>query len=438
MATHKLTITKKLTVLIIIALTISVLCFLLLQSISNRVMDHYFTSDERLKSESQVYVQKFSEYVSANDLSTTDRIAFSDWIKSQKSNLFLYVFQNQVLQYDSLYHADDEGAYGSQPETDYDRRNSYPVKFKDGTGNVSIYGFYFSHYYNVAYMLEILLSAMLFITIVLFGIRRGIKYLRTINNEIHILEGGSLDYSITVRGYDELAMIAESIEELRKAFLGRLERIENLQNESRNLATEMSHDMRTPLTSLIMYLEFARNTPEDLCVETRYQIESAYQKALQLKNRTDDLFSYFLLDKEREADLVTLSVRESIHDVLSDITAVLRAEGFQVLVNASPTDVIIIVDMENIGRVFDNFLSNILKYADREQKINLFTYIEDHHFVICVENKLKINNESVESYKLGEKIIEKVMHRMIGQFSSSEDRENYKIILKFKISRAFK
>lgn len=94
--------------------------------------------------------------------------------------------------------------------------------------------------------------------------------------------------------------------------------------------------------------------------------------------------------------------------------------------------------MENIGRVFDNFLSNILKYADREQKINLFTYIEDNHFVICVENKLKINNESVESYKLGEKIIEKVMHRMIGQFSSSEDQENYKIILKFKISRAFK
>lgn len=58
--------------------------------------------------------------------------------------------------------------------------------------------------------------------------------------------------------------------------------------------------------------------------------------------------------------------------------------------------------------------------------------------MICVENKLKINNESVESYKLGGKIIEKVMHRMIGEFSSSEDQENYKIILKFKISRAFK
>jgi signal transduction histidine kinase len=400
-------------------------------------MDYYYTSDERLKAESQVYVQKFSKYVSANDLSTTDRIAFSDWIKSQKSNIVLYVFQNQVLQYDSLYFSDDEKAYGSQPETEYDRRNSYPVQFKNGTGNVSIYGYYFSHYYNLAYMIEILLSTILFMSIVLFGIRRGIKYLRIINNEIHILEGGSLDYPMTIKGYDEFAMIAESIEELRKAFLNRLERIDHLQKESRNLATEMSHDIRTPLTSLIMYLEFARNSPENLGIETREQIESAYHKALQLKKRTDNLFLYFLLDKEKEADLETISVRESIYDVLSDITAVLRSEGFQVLVNTGPTDVMITVDMDNIGRVFDNLLSNIMKYADQEQKIKLLTYTEENHFVICVENKLKINNESVESYKLGEKIIYKIMNRMVGQFSSSRDHENYKIMLKFKINQTY-
>ncbi len=59
------------------------------------------------------------------------------------------------------------------------------------------------------------------------------------------------------KGHDELAMIAKSIEDLRKAFLDKLKAIEELQAESR-LVTEMSHDMRTPLTSLIMNLEFAK------------------------------------------------------------------------------------------------------------------------------------------------------------------------------------
>lgn len=60
------------------------------------------------------------------------------------------------------------------------------------------------------------------------------------------------------KGHDELAMIAKSIEDLRKAFLDKLKAIEELQAESRSLVTEMSHDMRTPLTSLIMNLEFAK------------------------------------------------------------------------------------------------------------------------------------------------------------------------------------
>lgn len=98
----------------------------------------------------------------------------------------------------------------------------------------------------------------IFLIIVLLGIRKSLRYLQTIHQEIHILEGGELDYEMTVKGHDELAMSAKSIEDLRKSFLDKLQAIDELQEESRSLVTEMSHDMRTPLTSLMMNLEFAK------------------------------------------------------------------------------------------------------------------------------------------------------------------------------------
>lgn len=66
----------------------------------------------------------------------------------------------------------------------------------------------------------------------LVGIRRSLRYLQTIREEIHILEGGELDYEMTVKGHDELAMIANSIEDLRTAFLDKLHAIDDLQEES--------------------------------------------------------------------------------------------------------------------------------------------------------------------------------------------------------------
>lgn len=125
-------------------------------------------------------------------------------------------------------------------------------------------------------------------------------------------------------------MIAKSIEDLRKAFLDKLQAIDELQEESRSLVTEMSHDMRMPMTSLMMNQEFAKKEKAGADTRKDQYIANASGKALQLKNLSDKLFAYFLLDKEHESELETVAVKEVIYDLLSDQVAILHQENFKV------------------------------------------------------------------------------------------------------------
>ncbi|USD78449.1 HAMP domain-containing histidine kinase [Bacillus safensis] len=427
---RKYTLAKKLALLILAAAIVSGIVFLTLQKITNDLIDGYLSSDEYYDQESAKYIQKFSRYVSENELSSTDRQAFGEWVKKE-NYINLTIFNDEVLQYDSIYSAADESAYGKERMTQYAKHHSYPVQFSDGEGRVMVDGFYSSRYHDFAFTLELLGATLIFLLMVLLGIRKSLRYLQTIHQEIHILEGGELDYEMTVKGHDELAMIAKSIEDLRKAFLDKLQAIDELQEESRSLVTEMSHDMRTPLTSLMMNLEFAKK--EETGADTRKDqyIASAYGKALQLKNLSDNLFAYFLLDKEHESELETVAVKEVIYDLLSDQVAILHQENFKVHLLGELPDSYINVNVELLGRVFDNVMSNLRKYADPKKDINL-TFLSDQEiFEIHVSNAIKETKVTPESNGLGERSIRRMMTRMHGQFESIERNDVYYIVLRF-------
>lgn len=115
---------------------------------------------------------------------------------------------------------------------------------------------------------------------------------------------------------------------------------------------------------------------EEALADTRKEkyIASAYGKALQLKNLSDNLFAYFLLDKEHESELETVAVKEVIYDLLSDQVALLHQENFTVHIVGEMPDSYINVNVEELGRVFDNVMSNLRKYADPEKDIQITFY----------------------------------------------------------------
>ena len=104
---------------------------------------------------------------------------------------------------------------------------------------------------------------MLGIGIVLWAVWKKLNYMETLEQSIRVLEGGQLDYKVPVRGTDELAQMAQSLNEMSTSLKQQMEQVQQAQQQRYELVTSLSHDLRTPLTAQLGYLE--------LLAEHRYQ-----------------------------------------------------------------------------------------------------------------------------------------------------------------------
>lgn len=101
-------------------------------------------------------------------------------------------------------------------------------------------------------------------------------YILQLKDEIEILEGGSLDYPITIKGKDELAALAKGLDNMRKSFAGLIDQEGKMVQENQRIITEMSHDLRTPVTSIILYTEILKREP----IKTRNSRENILKRSV--------------------------------------------------------------------------------------------------------------------------------------------------------------
>lgn len=137
----------------------------------------------------------------------------------------------------------------------------------------------------------------------MLGIRKTIHYIRKLSQEIKILEGGDLSYPITIIGKDELAQLAEGLDSMRQSFLRQTEQEKQLTFANQRMITEMFHDLRTPLTSIMLYTEILlKNKCENDEQKVSY-IQKIDRKARRMKQLSDHLFEYALITGEEEVKL---------------------------------------------------------------------------------------------------------------------------------------
>ncbi len=138
-------------------------------------------------------------------------------------------------------------------------------------------------------------GGMVFIILLFLLIHRKIRYINRLDYELKILGSGNLEYPMTIRGNDEITGLAEGIESLKNGILDQQLMKDEAEKANMELVTAMSHDLRTPLTSLIGYLELLTMERYEDEAQMQKYLGHCREKAFQLKRMSDRLFEYFLL-----------------------------------------------------------------------------------------------------------------------------------------------
>lgn len=156
--------------------------FLALNNSVDRLIENYYYSTDYEKAKDEVYLSKLQNYINENGLSSRDTAELSKWVKKQKI-LVLQVYMDNKKIFDSDY--PDKQFWEEDIESnEYEWETYYSIEFSDGSARVGIIGMYEYQLYNYALIAELLLSFVVFLVLVLLGIRKKMKYISELSEEI--------------------------------------------------------------------------------------------------------------------------------------------------------------------------------------------------------------------------------------------------------------
>ena len=309
---------------------------------------------------------------------------------------------------------------------------SYEVEFADGMTQVIILGAYGYQFYNYVFIANLFVSFAVFLCLVLLGIRKKMHYISRLSEDIEILEGGSLDYAVTVKGRDELAVLAAGIDSMRRSFLEMREKEARMVRENQRIVTEMSHDLRTPVTSIMLYAEILKKETDE--ERQKKYIEIIEKKAYRMKQLTDNLFEYSLVTGEDEIELGQPESFETLfYDLFSETCSYLEKKGFQVDCQMEWPDKRIQISENYMMRIMDNITSNLIKYADASSALRICTVEKTNAVGFTVENHIRSDADKTESTGIGIQNIKNMMSKMDGDCTAETAGGIFRLTLLFPV-----
>ena len=426
-------LTGQLVVLILVSTLISVSFFGAAKVMIEAGLDLYFATSSYSERKEKACVQQFQEFGNRNHLTASDETSISEWVKKQRV-VYLEIYRNNRWIYDS-FSSTDANDYGEKTVfSDYEGRD-YKITFADGEAVVRLFGIFEYQYYVYAMIAEILLSFLVFLIVFVYGVKKGIRYIQKIQSEICVMEGGCLDRTVTISGDNELAQLALGLEKMRLSLKQAMEEERKLREANQWLVTGIAHDLRTPLTSLTVYVEILQT---DICRDDkarRYYLDKVMKKAVMIKELSNRLFESCQMETENKIKGMDAPqcLQNIFEDYLSEMTALLDSQGFGVEVALEWGSASISVRMDYIARIIDNLSSNLIKYADPKELIWLRTVYEEEWAGIEICNRIKEQAGHVESTKVGLENIKCMMKGMGGFCQINENGEQFHVKLLFLV-----
>lgn len=254
-----------------------------------------------------------------------------------------------------------------------------------------------------------------FLIVFLLLVNNKIKYIKYISREVSKIANEDLGLSLKIRGSDELAELCKSINYMSEQLKNKFEHEREIETTKNELITNVSHDLRTPLTAIIGYLDILKNEKYTSRDEEREYIASTYNLSIKLKKLIDELFEYTKISRSHIAlELEEVDLSSILIQMLGEYTPIFEAKGLRLITDINE-ELHAKIDVEKMVRAFDNILSNAEKYSIKPSEIIVKAENKSGYSNITISNK----GEHIEPDKLN-KMFEKFYRVDISRSSEIE------------------
>lgn len=255
---------------------------------------------------------------------------------------------------------------------------------------------------NSRLLFNFLITFILF-TIIFFGLMNlTLRYINELNESIQEVTMGNYDIKCEIEYDDELGLLAANINALAQTLKSKQKESEILkqneqlaydaerkaENEKNDLITNVAHDLRTPLTTIIGYLDLIQKNPNLNSEDINNYAHIAYSKALRLQSMMDDLFEFTKLDNAKiKMNLNIINISELMMQLIDEFDINFQNHDLKVTTHIQDRNALIIGDGQLLARVFENLLSNAIKYGYDHSELKIDVYHDEENISVKIINR---------------------------------------------------
>lgn len=222
--------------------------------------------------------------------------------------------------------------------------------------------------------------------------------LHHIIDELHYIASGHFDHRVPFRVTGDVQRVVDSVNALVDSVIHSMDEERAIEKSKDELITNVSHDIRTPLTSIIGYLGLIEDKQYHSQADLLKYTHTAFLKSKQMKSLVEDLFEY---TKVRQTDtplsLTNIDLAAMLEQLAASFELEAQKKGMTIGASSTPSVLMMEADPEKLVRIFNNLVANALKYGDGGKQINLIAkQINDNELEVRVTNDgPKIPKESL-------------------------------------------
>ncbi len=413
-----------------LALTVAVVTFIAMVIVGNAVVAEVYLSSEAVDRRMGAEITAFRSFVAEQSIASTDVNAVGQWNRDH-TNITLTVYGMNTTISSTPEGAElvvNESGIIVRSDLNLQLGKEYPVNFRDGVCTVAVYDTSRGMVSAAVNLSALALAALMFLATVLLYEQYITRTIQTLSRQVRQVSRGDLGMQIKPQTADEIGQLALDVDAMRLSIIDKLQREEEAWKANSQLITAISHDVRTPLTALMGYLEIVSD--ESLSPEERSAyLDICKNNAKRLKSLTDELFGFFLVFGKPKPDQVLeeFDAATLLEQILLEHELDLTQRGFQV--ETSPAEVYgtLRVDLTHLRRVFDNLFSNVRKYADPSSPVTITQRTDREELTITISNRINQNQTRVESNRIGLQTCHKLVAAMGGEFNQSRTKEMFMV-----------